>query len=88
MLEVGAALLSMAALLWYLRKHGLAARASARRASRNLETLERLALAPQHTLHLVRAGEHFLVIGCSPAGCAVLEKLPGERTAGPSGVQP
>ena len=87
MLEAGAILLSMAALLWCLKKYGLVARASARRAGRRLEILERLPLAPQHTLHLVRAGEQILVVGCSPGGCTVLEKWPGDRSAERTGVR-
>jgi flagellar biogenesis protein FliO len=40
---------------------------------RRLESLERLSLTPQHTLHLVRVGERTLLVSASPAGCAVLE---------------
>jgi len=43
---------------------------------RNLEALDRLALSPQHTLHLVRVGDRALLIGAHPSGCTVLESLP------------
>ena len=44
--------------LWWLKRRGLAGLAAGPRSGgRKLETLERLALTPQHTLHLVRVGE-------------------------------
>jgi flagellar biogenesis protein FliO len=61
-------------ILWWLQRRGLAAIAPMRRSTgRRMETLERLPLGPQHTLHLIRVGEKTLLIACSPAGCAVLE---------------
>jgi hypothetical protein len=38
-----------------------------------LERLERLALSPQHMLHLVRLGEKVLLVASSPGGCVLLE---------------
>lgn len=63
--------------LWWLRRRGLAGMAGGlplvRKANpRHLESLERLPLAPQHTLHLVRLGGAALLISASPAGCALL----------------
>lgn len=43
-----------------------------------LETLDRLALSPQHTLYLVRVGNRAVLIGAHPGGCHLLERLPAE----------
>ncbi len=64
----------LAALAW-ARRRGWVTLAG-RPAGRRLEALERLALGPQHTLHLVRLGDEALLVACSPSGCAVLERLP------------
>jgi flagellar biogenesis protein FliO len=40
---------------------------------RRLEPVARLALSPQHTLHLVRVDGRTVLLACSPASCAVLE---------------
>src|SRR6266446_6403201 len=40
---------------------------------RNLELLERLALTPQHSLHLVRIADRLLLLSVSPAGCSLLQ---------------
>jgi hypothetical protein len=37
--------------------------------------VERLMLGPQHSLHLVRLAGRGLLVGTSPAGCAVLESF-------------
>lgn len=63
--------------LWWLKRRGLAGLAAGPRSGgRKLETLERLALTPQHTLHLVRVGGEALLVACSPASCGVLERVP------------
>jgi flagellar biogenesis protein FliO len=50
-----------------------------RPAGRRLESLERLPLAPQHTLHLVRVGASVLLLASTPAGCTLLRAVePGE----------
>jgi flagellar biogenesis protein FliO len=80
--QTGAVVLVLALLpltLWWVRRRGLAGMAGGlplvRKASpRNLESLERLALGPQHTLHLVRLGGTALLISASPAGCALLHR--------------
>jgi len=71
----------LAAALWLLRRNGLARFAPCRvgsRAPRRLEAVERLALAPQHVVHMVRVDERVVLIGQSPAG---LSLLGGEETA-------
>ena len=67
----------LVATLWWLRRRGLAVPVPGRRpAGRRLECLERLPLAPQHTLHLVRLGGRALLLASTPAGCALLESMP------------
>jgi len=68
--------------LWLLRRRGLAQMLPGRRrAERNLESLERLPLSPQHTLHLVRIRDAELLLALTPAGCTVVEKpSPKEHT--------
>ncbi len=39
---------------------------------RRLEVLERLALDPQHSLHLVRVGGRSVVIATTPSSCQLL----------------
>jgi len=64
----------LGAVLWMLRRGGLASvrglRAGAR--ERRLESLERLTLTPQHSLHLVRVGRQEVVVAAHPRGCALL----------------
>ena len=69
---VAGVLMLLAATLWWLRRHGFAVARPVRRNGRLLQSLERLPLGPQHTLHLVRFGRKALLVGCSPGGCAVL----------------
>jgi flagellar biogenesis protein FliO len=41
-------------------------------AARRMETVERLSLTPQHSLHMVRVGERVLLVAVSPGGCSLL----------------
>jgi flagellar biogenesis protein FliO len=80
LLAAAAVLGLLGSALWWLKRRGLAGLApSARSGGRKLETLERLALSPQHTLHLVRVGEEALLVACSPASCGVLERVPARQ---------
>jgi flagellar biosynthetic protein FliO len=75
----------LAAALWALRRRGVLPRAGilrARKAAGRLEAIERLALSPQHTLHLVRVADRALLIGAHSGGCTLLESLPLEAAAG------
>ena len=65
----------LAVALWRLRKKGLAGffRPVARRASRRLESMERLALSPHHSLHLVRLDDRAILVAQSPSGLMLLE---------------
>jgi flagellar biogenesis protein FliO len=60
-------------LLWLLRKKGIARFGSPRGngRARSLETLERLALTPNHTVHLIRAGNRTFLVGAHPSGMVV-----------------
>ena len=81
---VGAVLALLAAGLWWLRRKGFAGMLPARHpAGRRLECLERLALGPQHTLHLVRLGDMALLLASTPAGCTLVERVPRRDLEGP-----
>jgi flagellar biogenesis protein FliO len=67
--------------LWKLRRTGSPPGWLWRRAlggARALETVERLALTPQHALHLVRLHGGELLVATHPRGCTLLsENGPG-----------
>lgn len=69
----------LGAVLWLLRARGLASWRLPQRSSgpRRLRVVERIALTPQHSLHLVQFDGRTLVIGVSPAGCHLLTGEPG-----------
>ena len=81
-LAVGVVLGVLGGGLWWLRRHGYAVRPIGGRGGRSLESLERLALSPQHTLHLVRAGKAVVLVGCSPQGCRILRDLGPDTLSG------
>jgi flagellar biosynthetic protein FliO len=63
--------------LWWLRRRGFTAALPPRRSGpRRLECLDRLALGPQTTLHLVRFGQTALLVASTPAGCTLVESRP------------
>ena len=67
-LAVSGVLLLLGAALWWLRRKGLAqygTRSSTGARKRTLESVERLALGPQHSLHLVRLAGRGLLVGAS-----------------------
>jgi flagellar biogenesis protein FliO len=77
-LTVSAVFSLLAAALWWLRRKGLVrlgARGSRGSRQQALQAVERIVLGPQHSLHLVRLAERGLLLGTSPAGCAVLESF-------------
>jgi flagellar biosynthetic protein FliO len=65
--------------LWLLKRKGWV-RTNFRRPARpgqpRLEVLDRLALTPQHSLHLIRMADRTLLVGLSPQGCNLLESGP------------
>ena len=69
--------------LWRLRRRGFAGVTPGRKtAVRRLESLERLALGPQHALHLVRLGGSALLISSSSAGCALIHRASWQEIDG------
>jgi flagellar biosynthetic protein FliO len=77
MTAVAGVLTLLLAVLWWLRRRGFAQAGALRLArGRRMERLERLALSPQHTLHLVRLGDTALVVAASPSGCSLIRSLP------------
>ncbi|MGH9632791.1 MAG: flagellar biosynthetic protein FliO [Bryobacteraceae bacterium] len=65
----------LALTLWGLRRKGIVQLATSRQGARlkRLESIERLPLTPNHSLHLVRVDDRLLFVGVSPSGCHVLE---------------
>ncbi len=81
-IAAAAVLGGLAGVLWWLRRRGwVTVAAAARPAVRRLQEMERLALAPQHTLHLVRVGDEALLVACWPAGCTLLDRVPARPAA-------
>jgi flagellar biogenesis protein FliO len=77
--QIGMVLLVFAllgGLLWIAKARGLAAfRPGGRRGgiSRRMEVLERVALTPQHALHLVRVADRTVLIATAPSSCTLLD---------------
>jgi flagellar biosynthetic protein FliO len=81
---VGAVLVLLGATLWWLRRRGYAvSTVGRRRDTRRLQCVERVALGPQQTLHLVRLGDRALLVGFSPAGCTLLDNSAWRESAAP-----
>ena len=62
--------------LYWLRRKGLAqfnVKGMGRSTGRRMQTIERLSLSPQHSLHLVTVDGRTVLIAVSPGGCAVVE---------------
>jgi flagellar biogenesis protein FliO len=74
-LAVAAVVTLLVASLAWLRRRGLVRPASGGtwpRRPRHLESLDRLSLSPQHSLHLVRLGGRAVLVGRSPSGITLL----------------
>jgi flagellar biogenesis protein FliO len=69
-------LVLLAATLYALRGKGLKMVLPRRAAAgqRQLESIERLPLTPQHSLHLVRVEDRTVLIAVSPNGCSILDR--------------
>jgi flagellar biogenesis protein FliO len=75
--QVSAVILVFALLdaaLWMLRRGGSLRFGRGPRApgARSLQAVERLALTPQHSLHLVKIGGREVVVATYPQGCVLL----------------
>lgn len=69
--------------LYWLRTRGMATinlSGLARNRGRRMQSLERLPLTAQHSLHLIRVGEKTMVVAVSPNGCTVLDGSPSIAT--------
>jgi len=68
----------LAATLWWLRRRGLAQvpALAQRRKTRVLQIVDRVTLAPAHSLHLIRMADRAILVTVSPGGCQVLESSP------------
>jgi flagellar biogenesis protein FliO len=63
--------------LWWLRRKGVAQFALNRAAAgkrKSIQVVERLALTPQHSLHLVKLEDRTMLIAASPGGCSILSE--------------
>jgi flagellar biogenesis protein FliO len=67
---------ALLALVAVLKRRGLVGVdwPAAKPKQRRMKTVERLALTPSHSLHMVDVDGRTLIIGVSPAGCHLLEK--------------
>ena len=62
--------------LYWLRTKGIArfsVKGIGRASTRRMQSIERLPLTPQHSLHLVSVSGRVLLIAVSPGGCTVLD---------------
>jgi flagellar biosynthetic protein FliO len=80
MTAVALVLMLLGATLWWLRRRGMAVMSLTRRGNRRMECLERLPLGPQHALHLIRLGDHELLVASSPSGCSLVKDVAGEAS--------
>ncbi|HEY3823200.1 MAG TPA: flagellar biosynthetic protein FliO [Bryobacteraceae bacterium] len=63
-----------------LKKRGVVSRNIV--AGHRLEVVERIALGPHHALHVVRAGDRFLLVATAPNSCQLLDHtVSGEEKA-------
>ena len=75
----GGVFLLLGCLLWWMRRRGFAAPGRTR--ARRIEVVERLALGPHHSLHLVRMDGAALLVACSPSGCSLIETAGARRVS-------
>jgi len=75
-LTVVAVLTLLGCSLYWLRRKGLAKFSIGGitgGSPRRMQSLERLPLTPQHSLHLVRVAGRTLLVAVSPGGCSLLD---------------
>lgn len=76
--------------VWALRRKGLAQFAGGkigRGATRQLQAVERLALTPQHSLHLVRMSDRALLVAVSPSGCSLIDNSEWKAIEDPKALE-
>ena len=75
LMAVSGVVVLLAGSLWWLRRRGLAHYGPPGSSTRALQTTERVAMGPQHSLHLVRLAGRGLLVSVSPSGCALLDSF-------------
>jgi len=73
---VAGVLMLLGGALYFLRGKGMARfglRTGGAANARQLQSIERLPLTPQHSLHLIRVYGRIVLIAVSPGGCSVLD---------------
>jgi flagellar biosynthetic protein FliO len=73
----------LAALLWRIRRGGFATLVAVRPGVRRIQAVERVALGPSQSLHLIRVGDRGLLVASSPSGCALLHSVPWQECEWP-----
>lgn len=73
---VAVVLMLLGGSLYFLRRKGIARigfKTSGAASGRQLQSIERLPLTAQHSLHLIRVCGRTVLIAVSPGGCSVLD---------------
>jgi flagellar biogenesis protein FliO len=81
----------LAGTLYLARSRGLARfrfKGIGRAGTRHMQSIERLPLTAQHSLHLVSVNRRVLLIAVSPGGCTVVDGHDWGVPADDSGVRP
>lgn len=73
----------LGAMLYFLRRHGVASFPGVvsfrpQSKERQMKVVERMALGPQHALHLVRVGERTILISTAPGSCQLIDSVPAK----------
>ncbi len=78
LLAVALVLGALLTMVWLLKRKGWARGRvqTSREGQAQLEIVGRLALTPQHSVHLIRLADRILLVGLSPSGCSVLDTAP------------
>ena len=77
----------LGALLWTLRRSGRIsfqglARKRVQGNTKSMVAVERLALTPQHTLHMIRINGREVLVATHPQGCSIVTPAVEERALG------
>jgi flagellar biogenesis protein FliO len=68
------------ALWWLKRKGAVTGRLRLNDAMREMEIVQRMALTPHHSLHLIRMKERTLLIAVHPGGLSVIRDLESHQS--------
>ena len=70
---IGLVLALLGAALFILKQRGIARFAPLAGRAKQLELIDRIALGPQHAIHLVRVGGRSVLIATAPGHCQIFE---------------